>query len=245
MDCIIAKIFAVLLYGRIGIFSPLTSSLIMGFVLATDLWVETCLLLEPESWIDRTEAELTHGGNIRRTRNKSLWTCMIWGWVFIVVQLKCIDSVGKCNFTSYKRRLGNGWWITLMITTQSHVSWTVEMNISLGGWRGRVSGSRKLLQRFGTQKDMISGLSGTGESSAVRWVLGRRDWQGQNAILVPQDWLFALIFIRPRSEVVLEMTSVSSGSQLGEGLLLSDLQASICKANVIIFTLQCCEYSVS
>lgn len=57
--------------------------------------------------------------------------------------------------------------------------------------------------------------------------------------------LTALIFIRPRSEVVLEMTSVSSGSQLGEGLLLSDLQASICKANVIIFTLQCCEYSVS
>ena len=57
------------------------------------------------------------------------------------------------------------------------MSWTLEMNISLGGWRGRVSGSRKLLQRFGTEKDVISGLSGTGESSAVGWVLGRRDWQ--------------------------------------------------------------------
>ena len=74
-----------------------------------------------------------------------------------------------------------------MTTTQSHVSWTLEMNISLGGWRGRVSGSWKFLQRFGTETDVVDGLSGTGETSGVRWVLGRRDWQGQNAILVPQD----------------------------------------------------------
>ena len=80
--------------------------------------------------------------------------------------------MGKCNFTNYKR-IANSRWTALMTTTQSHLSWTLEMNSSLAGWRERVSGRRKLLQRFGTERDVISGLGGTGESSEVGCVVGR------------------------------------------------------------------------
>lgn len=112
--------------------------------------------------------------------------------------------MGKCNFTNYKR-IANSRWTALMTTTQSHLSWTsLEMNSSLAGWRERVSGRRKLLQRFVTERDVVSGLGGTGESSEVGCVVGRgRLARTDEAIIFPQDWLFALVSIRPRSEVIL------------------------------------------
>lgn len=81
---------------------------------------------------------------------------------------------------------------------------------------------------------MISGLSGTGESSVVQVGIGKERLARTECHFSPPR-LTALIFIRPRSEVVLEMTSVSSGSQLGEGPtpLLTELPSV--KPTIIIF----------